>query len=824
MEGDDQTTEEADKKMAVDEMEDLPPLRKTNKHPAMHLNEICPGTTYDYLENPENAPDIYLARVVVFDKSFLGRGPTKKLARFKAAEAAMQRLFFFEFDENYKSYDTSRKRKARKRKATDDAPASGDGEDGEKVEGEGEGEEEKEGEDKDEANNEGTGADGEMLGKRRGSGGPFPAKRRKVHGPKTPKNALMQLNEIKPGLEFRFDSQTGPVHAPVFTMSVDVNGQTFRGSGSTKKKAKMVAAEAALRSFVQFPNASEAHQAMGRQVTSTADFTDELAEIDKTCLFNDFENDGSNNGSSDAEGLNGDSPAGAGLRALGRKMAVPAQPGDKNPVMILNEMRPGLKYEFVSETGESHSKSFTMSVTVDDQKFEGSGRNKKVAKSRAAQAALIKVFGLDFSYEPGRQPVQGDGDEAGEPHEYSALADLVCKLVLEKFGELTSNFTAQTARRKVLAGIVMTFDPDVVSGDLGAESQAICVATGTKCINGEYLSSKGTALNDCHAEVIARRSLLRFLYAQLRLHLSPEAAVRETSIFRPREDGRGFRLKDSVQFHLYISTAPCGDARIFSPHERDAGEGAGGPGGPGAAPADKHPNRRARGQLRTKIESGEGTIPVHSAPTVQTWDGVLQGERLLTMSCSDKITRWNVLGLQGSLLGQLVEPVYLDSLVLGSLYHGDHLSRAMYSRVSPISASEEIKTPFRLNRPMLSGISNPESRQPGKAPNSSVNWCVGDLALEVVNPMTGRTEQDHNSRLCKQALFKLYSEIAGGLPHLVPPTEPPAPAPKTYGEAKALYADYQATKQELFQTFQKVGLGAWVRKPQEVDQFELATE
>lgn len=38
------------------------------------------------------------------------------------------------------------------------------------------------------------------------------------------------------------------------------------------------------------------------------------------------------------------------------------------------------------------------------------------------------------------------------------------------------------------------------------------------------------------------------------------------SIFQHSERG-GFRLKDSVQFHLYISTSPCGDARIFSPHE-----------------------------------------------------------------------------------------------------------------------------------------------------------------------------------------------------------------------------------------------------------------
>lgn len=72
---------------------------------------------------------------------------------------------------------------------------------------------------------------------------------------------------------------------------------------------------------------------------------------------------------------------------------------------------------------------------------------------------------------------------------------------------------------KMSVHILMSLFPLPPTGTDVKEAQVICVSTGTKCINGEYMSDRGLALNDCHAEIIARRSLIRYLYTQLELFL-----------------------------------------------------------------------------------------------------------------------------------------------------------------------------------------------------------------------------------------------------------------------------------------------------------------
>merc|ERR1719419_700519 len=234
---------------------------------------------------------------------------------------------------------------------------------------------------------------------------------------------------------------------------------------------------------------------------------------------------------------------------------------------------------------------------------------------------------------------------------------------------------------------------------------------------------------------------------------------------------------------------------------------------------DDHPKRKARGQLRTKIESGEGTIPVKNSESIQTWDGVMQGSRLLTMSCADKVARWNVLGLQGSLLAYFLEPIYLHSVVLGSLFHPTHMYRALTGRVK--DTLNILPDKYRLNTPKFNLMTSKEVRNPGKGPNYSVNWTIGSKDVEVIDAMKGKAQDTQiPSRLCKYAMFQRWNKLASS--DVIKRIESiPSHVPDLYSEAKQGSKKFQEAKKALFKAFSKAELGDWIKKPMEQDEFEI---
>src|SRR5258708_72836 len=63
------------------------------------------------------------------------------------------------------------------------------------------------------------------------------------------------------------------------------------------------------------------------------------------------------------------------------------------------------------------------------------------------------------------------------------------------------------------------------------------------------------------------------------------------------------------------------------------------------------------------------------------------------MSCSDKIARWNVLGIQGAWGSRLLEPVYLSAIVIGEVPQEtketvrEDCERAFWARLGDINGT-----------------------------------------------------------------------------------------------------------------------------------------
>ncbi|KAK0206100.1 adenosine deaminase/editase [Desarmillaria ectypa] len=319
-------------------------------------------------------------------------------------------------------------------------------------------------------------------------------------------------------------------------------------------------------------------------------------------------------------------------------------------------------------------------------------------------------------------------------------------------------------------------------------TKVISIATGTKCLPTIRLPTQGEALHDSHAEVLARRGAIRWFMEEILRQTASDWIVCRI--------GGKYALKDGVALNLYISTVPCGDASTrflaaFQDEEmallKDSTV---------RQPADPAVAARGRdgyslyGVLRTKPGRAD------SPPTQ-------------SMSCSDKIASWTVLGLQGALGSRFLSSLYISNIVIGEVPPSMHdmvledCNRALWDRLS----WQGLAGDYYMQRPSIRLTSVPfmYSRDVLKTASGSCNdslcWIADSHKTHevLINGFKRGVSPKHRLReksslnrplLCQMSLFLVYHQVSRVL-GLYDQSQ------QAYSDVKRSIPEYQDVKDRL---------------------------
>ncbi|KAL6474066.1 hypothetical protein MHYP_G00176270 [Metynnis hypsauchen] len=487
--------------------------------------------------------------------------------------------------------------------------------------------------------------------------------------------------------------------------------------------------------------------------------------------------------------------------------------GETHAVSLLYQLSQVLQFQVEMKetvtTGGITGFYFAFCAVIDGVEYKtGMGISKKEARAKAAQLALEELLPIlendgvlpDASVGPPPLPVKERDYPVSEAHpgrtvfeRKNPIKDQVPGAIKEMFSKLMDNYPEFSG----CGGTVAAF---VAQSPTGCE----VVALGTGNFNTkESLAPNGRLLHDSHAVVTARRSLMRYLYRNLLLFFSKNRSLEEKSVFQQDQSTKLLSLKSHITLHLYLNQLPKGAAQIpshlrLNPLSISAWE--------------------VNNQIGLHVTIDGKVFSVFSSTFEQS------SSRVISMSASDKITQWQVLGFQGALLSHFIEPIYVSSILIGNESCSDTrgMEVAISQRVDGITS--KLPMYYCVYRPHISLVPSVVTTDAHSTQKSfSLNWSQGDVSLEVVDSLEGKTVEESPfksgpalaSRLCKAAMLSRFNLVAKEAQREELLTA------VSYRETKMMAKPYQEAKSVLKSYLAMRGYGQWVEKPPISDHFTM---